>query len=352
MPPLPRKTNEELIATWCDYMAYNKGRARGTVDKYRGYMQRLEKHYAGRSLLELQDYEIRLWAGDICAKSGLAGQSRRAVVSALRGFYSWAVRARELQESPAADLEYPHAPRVLPLPIDLANAERLMWAPDLGTFKGLRDAALFSLLVGCGARLSGLVRLNQEDLLATGSGKDQRILIRLKEKGDRERRAPVPRDAELLLSAYLGHPDLEQIDRRIEIVEEGRKRTGRVLFVSTGNRRIAPSDYKGERRRLTARGVQYLILFYGRKQGIPEDQLHPHAMRHLFGAQLAESEPDQLMRQILLGHADPRSTELYSHVAYGRLIASSDKSNPLARMNTPASELLKALRASASPGDV
>lgn len=342
MPPSPRK-NDELLAAWCDWLRHNKGRTAGTVDKYRGYLARLAKHYQDRQLLDLDPQELELFAGAVAVKAGLSGKSRRALVSAIRGFYSWARRIGELRVDPAADLPYPRTPKSLPLPITLENAERLIWAPDLSTFKGLRDAALFAMLVGCGMRLSGLVSLNQESLELRDQGGDQRLLLRIREKGDKERLVPVPRDAQLLLSAYLGHPELEQIDRRVE--------DGQVLFVSVNNRRIPPGDYRGERRRLSPRGIQYLIRYYGRRQGIPEDQLRPHAMRHLFGAELAEADVDLLLRQALMGHADPKSTEIYSHLAVRKLIQTSDRSNPLARMRTPVRDLLQQLGASSAADD-
>jgi len=342
MPPSPGN-NDELLAAWCDYMHYNKGRTQGTINKYRGYLQRLAKHYAGRSLLELDEMEVQLFAGGVTAKAGLSGRSRRALVSAIRMFYRWAAHNGHMAKNPASALEYPGVPRSLPIPITPENAERLIWAPDISTFKGLRDVTLFAVLCGCGPRVSGLVHLNQEDLVRSGKNEDQRLLLRLREKGDRERLVPVPRDAELLLTAYLGHPELEEIDRRTE--------TGRVLFVSVNNRRIPPQDYKGEHRRLTARGIQYLIRYYGRKQGIPEDQLRPHAMRHLYGAELAESDVDLITSQTLLGHADARSTEIYSHIAVRKLIRTCDLANPLSRMRTPATDILEALCGPSGPGD-
>ena len=334
MPPSPRK-NDELLAAWCEWMAYNKGRSARTVSKYRGYLVRLASHYKGRSLLDLSSQELEVFAGGVAVKAGMSVKSRRALVSAIRGFYSWARHKREIRRDPACDLPYPRAPKSLPLPISIENAERLIWAPDLETFKGLRDAALFALLIGCGIRVSGLVRLNQEDLVVSDQGGDGRMLIRVKEKPAEERLVPVPKDAQLLLTAYLGHPELEAMDRRSE--------DGRVLFVSVTNTRIAPSDYRGERRRLSARGIQKMLYHYGRKQGIPDNQLHPHAVRHLYGAELAEADVDILLRQVLMGHKSVSSTQIYSHIAVRKLIKVSDAANPLARMRTPVSDLLKAL---------
>ena len=75
-----------------------------------------------------------------------------------------------------------------------------------------------------------------------------------------------------------------------------------------------------------------------------KDELHPHALRHLFGAELAEDDVDLLLRQLLLGHADASSAEIYSHLAIRKLTRTTDKANPLAKMKTPASKLLEQLR--------
>lgn len=343
MPPSNTASkNDTLVATWCDWMLHNKGRQPGTVDKYRGYLVRLAAHFPDRSLLELSDQELEVFAGGVSVKAGLSGRSRQAVVAAIRGFYRWARRSGHIAEDPAAGLPYPRVPQSLPLPISLANAEKLIWAPDPSTFKGLRDATLFALMIGCGMRLSGLVRLNEEDLVLDGRADDNRMLLRIQEKGGRERLVPVPREAQLLLYAYLGHPELEEIERRTP--------DGKVLFVSVTNTRVAPSEYKGERRRLSPRGIQKLIRHYGGKQGIPEDQLRPHAMRHLYGAELAEADVDLILRQALMGHADPKSTQIYSHVAVRKLIKVSDEANPLSRMRTRAGELIEAMGVSAGRG--
>ena len=87
-----------------------------------------------------------------------------------------------------------------------------------------------------------------------------------------------------------------------------------------------------------------MIGRYGRDQGIPEEQLHPHAMRHLFGTELAESEIDLLVRQQLLGHQDPKSTRIYDHTAIRRLVRQVDRGNPLGKMRTPTSDILKRLK--------
>lgn len=331
--------NTALIEDYLDWLQGNRGRAPETAVKYRGYLTRLAAHYQGRDLLALTRDEIQLFAGGVAVRAGLSGRSRRALVAAIRGFYGWLQSHGHLRESPAASLPYPRAPASLPLPITLENAERLIWTPDLCTFAGIRDACWLSILVGCGLRVSGLVGLHEEDLVVSGQGQDRRLVLRVTEKGRKERQVPVPREAGLLMQAYLGHPDLADIDRR---TPEGKH----VLFVSVNNRRVAPGDYRGESRRITRRGINKLLEKHGRAAGIPRDQLHPHALRHLYGTELAESDVDVTIRQALMGQDDPRSAQIYTHLSARKLTRVVDSSNPLSKIRTPVSELLAAMKGS------
>ena len=328
--------NDQAIDGYLSWLEHNRGRSSSTINKYRGYLERLTRHFEGRDLATLTDDELEIFTGPVAVKGGMSGRSRRALVAAVRGLYRWMTHAELVKVNPALELPYPHAGRRLPRAITIANAERLIWAPTLSTFVGIRDASLLSLLIGCALRVSGLVSLNEEDLIPTGKGDDKRLLVRVREKGGKERQVPVPREATLMLQAYLGHPELEEIDRR---TDQGRH----VLFVSTNNRKVAPADYRGEARRMTRRAINQLIEKYGTALDIPREQLHPHALRHLYGAELAEDDVDILTRGALMGHADPRATEIYSHLAARKLALVVDRSNPLGKMKTPVSDLLQKL---------
>jgi len=326
-------TNAELIDGFLGWLQHNRGRTEVTSVKYRGYISRLCDYYDGRPLGGLSLEELELFCGPVAVRSGLAGRSRRALVAAVRGLFAWMYREHHITDNPSHKLPYPKAPGKLPIALSLEHAEKLIWEPDLGTAMGLRDSAIIATLIGCGIRLGGLIGLNQEDLsMSEGS-----LLLRTAEKGGRERVVPVPREAEILIQAYIGHPEIAAIDRRIP----GGKR---VLFISFNNRKVQDVDYVGEERRLSRSGVQRIITKYGRRVGIPRAVLHPHAMRHLYGAELAEDDVDLLIRQSLMGHRNPSSTKIYSHLATRKLILASGKSNPLAKMSTPVTELLKQLQ--------
>ena len=129
------------------------------------------------------------------------------------------------------------------------------------------------------------------------------------------------------------HPQLAGIDR---MLDSGDK----VLFVSTRNRTVPRHDYRGEARRLRHKGILRMIQTHARRIGIPLDVAHPHALRHMYGTELAEHDVPTVTAANMLGHTDPKNTAIYQHLAMRKLTRVADKANPLSSMRTPVSELL------------
>lgn len=329
----------ELVAKYQEWLQHSSGRSPATVEKYGRHLlalgdwyakppedPKLQPRAAGPQQATTDDLE--LFAGLYAHTRGMSPRSRSPMIAALKSFYRWASQRAGLG-NPAANLVYPEIGRRLPVPASLETAEKLMMAPDLGTFMGFRDAAILATLIGTGIRVSGLVGMNESSLLWTTENGRQWLDIKVKEKGARERIVPAPPETQILIQGYLAHPELEQIDRLLPSGE-------RVLWVSTRNRCIGPHDYRGEHRRLRPGAVGQLIKKYGKAAGVPPDHCHPHAFRHLFGTELAEADVDPWQRQALMGHADIKSTEVYTHLAMRKLRQTSDKSNPLRRVRAPA----------------
>ncbi|MEN6629278.1 MAG: tyrosine-type recombinase/integrase [Sulfuricella sp.] len=323
-----------LIEDFLSYKRHNRGRTDRTIQAYGDILLRLVEYFAGRDPLLATRDELVIFSGIWLHKKGIGPVGRRPYVSAVREFFKWAHQNGHIAHNPAADLPSPNSGRKIPRLITLENAERLMWGPDFSTFEGVRDGAILSIFLGCGLRAKGLVNLNESNLSGAELNKKVRMVLKVREKGDKERMVPVPESAEMLLRVYLEHPDLKEIDRTLPNGDQ-------VLFVSMMNRNCPPHEYIGERRRLSTWAIRDMVKKYGRVAGVPEEQLHPHAMRHLFGTELLESDVDILTRQELLGHADPKSTAIYTHLAMRKKIAASDLGNPLGKMKTPMSELIK-----------
>ena len=311
-----------------------------TVEAYRSALMRLREFLAGKPLVEAEAMELEMFCGLWLHKKGVVARSRKPYISAVKGFYAWLKASGNVQGNAAKELVHPMTGHPLPRTISLANAEKLMWAPDMGTFIGIRDAAIMSLLIGCGLRVSGLTGLNESNLQTVEIECQPRLTIRTLEKGNRERIMPVPKEAEALLRVYLGHEELASVDRAFN-VKGGR--VDKVLFVSVRSTRLAAHEHVGEKRRLTRRAIYDLIRRHGRKAKIPDQELHPHAMRHLFGTELLEEDTSLLSIQELMGHVDPKSTAIYTQLAMRKKMATVDRAAPLSKMRTPVSELLKRL---------
>lgn len=337
--PDQRWNDQAAIDAFLDYLVIARGRSGRTREVYALALARLQEFMKPRSVLEANAAELEAFCGLWLHKRGVVARSRKPYVSAVRMFYAWAeAKGPALGANPATELVHPKSGHRLPRMMSLANAEKLMWAPDLSTFQGIRDSAMLSLLLGCGLRVSGLVALNEGNLQPARLERELRLVLVVKEKGDKERRTPVPREAEAILRVYLGHEDLAAIDRS---TVNDRGRPDKVLFVNLVNPLVPAHEHVGEKRRLKRQAVHAMVQRYGSRVGIPAEELHPHALRHLFGTELTEDEVPTLTTQELMGHADAKSTAIYTHLAMRKKMAVVDKSGPLAKLRTPVSEFLK-----------
>ena len=331
--PLPPQ-DLALVDLWLAFKLANEGKSEETVRKYRGYMHKLLEFMHGKPVIEASLDDLEKFSGVYMHEKGLSPRSRHALVAAVRGFFSWLIRVGKLQKDPAFFLPYPKSGKKLPIPMALSNAEALLMQPDISTLAGARDAAIFAIMIGCGVRVSGLISLNQDDLSFFFEGDTERMSIRVTEKGGKQRVVPAPHEARLLVHVYLGHHELGNIDRTLPTGDQ-------VLFISLRNRRVSPDKFHGEARRLSSRSINNLIKKHGTVAGIPANQCHPHALRHLFGAEMAENDASLLVQQTLMGHEDPRSTKIYAHLATKKLAKTIDRSGPLGRVRTPVSDLLQ-----------
>ena len=208
----------------------------------------------------------------------------------------------------------------------------------MNSFTGVRDAAILLVLVGIGLRVSGLAGLNEGDLVSDADETDKlSAFIRVAEKGGHQRFVPLPDEAFLMIRAYMGHEYLEQIDRTLPSGDQ-------VLFVNTRSPRVPAFENCGEHRRLSTTGIRRMIQRRAGKAGIPADQAHPHALRHLFGTEMAEADTDIITLRQLMGHVSTESTQVYVHLSTRRLRRAVDKGNPLGKMKTPVSGLAHLLR--------
>jgi integrase/recombinase XerD len=232
--------------------------------------------------------------------SGLAPRSVARAVACVRGFYRFSAAEQKQESSPADDLRPPRAWAALPKFLSLDEVDQLLAQPDTSTPRGLRDKTLIEVLYASGLRVSELVTLRVGDL-----NLDEGYLTCIG-KGDKQRMVPLGHEAADWVRRYIreGRPALL------------RKKRSPWLFVNA--RDGGP---------LSRVGFWKVLKEYGIKAGVSRD-LSPHVLRHSFATHLLERGADLRRIQMMLGHADLSTTQIYTHVLEARLRAAYDQFHP------------------------
>ena len=234
------------------------------------------------------------------------GRSPRSVARAVacyRGFYRFLMVDGRLQSNPADDLRPPRAWDVLPRYLSIDDVDRLLEQPDVSTPRGLRDRALIELLYATGMRVSELVALRPADVNLESS------YLTCTGKGDKQRIVPIGDAAADWVQRYLNGA---------RSVLLGRRKSPR-LFVNA----------RGGGPGLTRVGFWKILKGYARKAGLPPT-LSPHMLRHSFATHLLERGADLRAIQMMLGHADLSTTQIYTHVLEQRMRTIYDRYHPRA----------------------
>jgi integrase/recombinase XerD len=261
-------------------LAPSRTREPGGVDRSPAGETALRAATADRLVAVLQ--ELRL--------QGLSARSIARMISSLRGFYAWLLDQRAVRRDPTTHLSPPHAARKLPRYLTPDEVTALLDVPKRTTASGARDAAMLELLYATGLRVSELTGLRLEDLRLEAG------YLTTMGKGSKERVVPMGAEACARLRAYL---------------ESARP--------SLAGERRAPFVFLNVRgARLSRQGFWKLLGAYGRRAGI-RSALSPHVLRHSFATHLLEHGADLRSVQMMLGHADISTTQIYTHVNRERL---------------------------------
>ena len=234
------------------------------------------------------------------------GRSPRSVARAIacyRGFYRFLVVDGRLAISPADDLRPPRAWKTLPRYLAVEEVDRLLAQPDVGTPRGLRDRALIELLYATGMRVSELIGLRPADVNFGAS------YLTCTGKGDKQRIVPIGDEASAWVRKYLR-------DARPGLL--GKRKSPR-LFVNA----------RGGGSGLTRVGFWKILKAYARQAGLATS-LSPHMLRHSFATHLLERGADLRAIQMMLGHANLSTTQIYTHVLEQRLRTIYDQFHPRA----------------------
>jgi integrase/recombinase XerD len=290
-----------MIDTYIAYLRDVRRMSRNTVESYARDLTVLAEYAETRkhTVENMTRRDLEAFVRSLMTR-GLSPRSVARTVACVRGYFRFLALERKLDESPAADLRAPRAWPALPKFLSLEEVDRLLDAPETSTPRGLRDKALLEVLYASGMRVSELVAVRPGDL-----NLDEGYLTCVG-KGDKQRIVPVGQNAADWLKRYVrdGRPTLV------------RKRTSPWLFVNA--RDGGP---------LSRVGFWKVLKAYGVQAGITRE-LSPHVLRHSFATHLLERGADLRAIQVMLGHADLSTTQIYTHVLEARLRAVYDRYHP------------------------
>jgi integrase/recombinase XerD len=291
-----------LVDAFCDALWLEDGLARNTIESYRRDLAQLAAWLArkGVALLAAQEGDLHAYF----ASRHQDGARHRAssdarMLSTLKRFYGYCLRERRVRADPTLKLDAPkRAPR-FPKTLSEADVEVLLAAPDVQMPLGLRDRAMLEVLYASGLRVSELVALRTFEVnLEAG-------VLRVLGKGSKERLVPLGEEAVHWLQKYLrkGRPELL------------RGATSEALFVTARGAAMTRQAFWHNLKRHGARSI-------------PGKSLSPHVLRHAFATHLINHGADLRVVQMLLGHSDISTTQIYTHVARERLKQLHAKHHP------------------------
>ncbi|MFQ3786681.1 site-specific tyrosine recombinase XerD [Halomonas sp. A29] len=282
-----------LIEAFLDALWLERGASEHTLAAYRRDLEAWSSHLseAGGELLAPVEGLLPGWLDERRA-AGYQLRSNARLLSSLRGFYRWALAEGCIAHDPLAEVRLPRVRPNLPDTLEEDEVERLLAAPDLATDLGLRDRAMLEVLYGCGLRVSELVGLSV-DAVNLRQG-----VVRVRGKGDKDRLVPLGEEAVHWLTRYL--------------------RSARGALMSDVTR---PALFPGRGDNcMTRQTFWHRIKTHARTAGITRP-LSPHTLRHAFATHLLNHGANLRVVQLLLGHSDLSTTQIYTHVAQARLEA-------------------------------
>ena len=282
---------QQVIERFADALWMERGLSDNTLAAYRNDLGGLADWLLvrKRGLLSARREDLLGYLSQRVAE-GARPRTTARLLSSMRRFYRYQIREGHLQDDPSVRIDTPRIGRPLPDTLSEQEVEDLLTAPDTDTPLGLRDRAMIELLYACGLRVSELVGLLREQLdLNQGA-------VRLVGKGRKERLVP------------LGEEALDWLGRYLD--------TGRSEFT-----RIRDDGHVFLSRRgagMTRQAFWYRLREYALKSGINK-HLSPHTLRHAFATHLLNHGADLRVVQMLLGHSDLSTTQIYTHIARERL---------------------------------
>ena len=277
----------QLVERFLDNLWAERGLSDNSLQSYRHDLLNLHNRLAanGKPLTGATREDIlALLASEI--KTGKSPRSLSRYLSAYRQFFGWLLREGKIDSDPVALIESPKTGRGLPKALTEKQVESLLASPDTGTVLGLRDKAMLELMYATGLRVSELVGLKLSNINLNQG------VIRVVGKGQKERLVPIGDEAHESLQTYLssGRPEL------LKGVQTD------YVFVTT------------RKSGMTRQAFWYMVRRYAALCDVSR-KLSPHMLRHSFATHLLNNGADLRVVQLLLGHSDLSTTQIYTHIA-------------------------------------
>jgi len=298
--PVTRRSSP-VIDEFCDVLWLEDGLAKNTLASYRGdlvqYSAWLEKQ-VGKSLLFANNADIQSYLGVFYKRKTRASSAAR-LLSSLKRFYRYCLRQGKVKSDPTLKIDSPKLPRPLPKSLTEEDVEGLLAAPPLETTLGLRDKAMLETLYASGLRVSELVALKLSQV-----SRDMGV-VRVIGKGSKERMVPIGEEAIAWIERYLKAARPQLLGAR----------PSADLFVTARGAAM------------TRQMFWHLLRRYAARAGLKKS-ISPHTLRHAFATHLLNHGADLRVVQLLLGHSDISTTQIYTHVARERLKQLHAKHHP------------------------
>ena len=283
------------LREYLSYLQVEKGLSKNSLASYGFDFDRLRGFSAtiGKDPKDLTRGDLRSWIMAL-SREGLSPSSVQRMVSAARGFYKFLMLDGHLKANPAEDLDTPQSGHYLPRFLTETEIEEFLKQPDVETETGLRDRALLELMYASGLRVSEAISIKMSDIELDAG------ILTCFGKGSKQRKVPLGKSAVEWLKSYL--------EVRI------RKTGAQNFFVSPAGKPLSRQN------------VYELVRNYGEKAGL--ENISPHKLRHTFATHLLQNGADSRSVQVMLGHSDISTTQIYTHVTDNHLKKAYDKFHP------------------------
>ncbi|MHB8535796.1 MAG: site-specific tyrosine recombinase XerD [Sulfuricaulis sp.] len=292
--------DKDITERFCDTLWLQEGLSANTLGAYRSDLEGLSRWLSSRgtTLMTAARADLLEYLSD-CVRRGARPRTTARLLSSLRRFYGYLVREDGVKTDPTALIDSPRIGRSLPRSLTEEQVEKLLLSPDVATPLGLRDRAMLETLYATGLRVSELVGLTLSQVSLTQG------VVRVIGKGDKERLVPLGEEAMMWINRYLaeGRPALVK-----------RRSTDSLFSTARGGPMTRQAFWHNLKRHARVGGVQTL--------------LSPHTLRHAFATHLLNHGADLRVVQMLLGHADLSTTQIYTHVAQARLKTLHEQHHP------------------------